>query len=335
MKKKADFIVLGRGIGALSYLFELSRSYSPLQKKKILVISAQNLAPTCSSNTTSTVSLTGIQTGVSPLGDILFHSYEHFKNIIYPEFKDSNTIEKVTKKHFFINDLEKAKKRFQNVSNLCDPYLKTAMPGVLEADSFLIYPNQYQLVLEKKIQEKLDIEFADDFILDIKTTDRFTLISKGAEYHCEFLLDARGAYQKVFENFSHQKINEKVVEGCFLEINIKLNCASFYYVFDELNLLYRSITQELIIGSSSFEGNQMIANLATLSEKYNRLKDYLNLDLPPFESFQFKSGLRSKGPKRMPKLVTKENYYRMSGLYKNAYSTAMYLSWQHLQAEIC
>lgn len=380
MKKKADFIVFGGGIGALSFLYELStleilpENLKNLQQMKILLIHAPLLARPCSWQTTSTVSLTGIEPGVSPLGDLLFKSFHHFEHRFLPLMQSKTVgeigIEKVSKEYFFRNkdvsqdslnlkgsDPNDGNERFKDLKEVTEAYIKNDyrkdFKTTTEENSYVIYPEIFQHFLLQSACEKLNIEVVEDFILKTEVfPGEFILKSQCVEYSAPKLLDARGAYQNEFQSFFPQHFGEKFVKdynlttvrGSFLKARGPFKGSgfekSFYRVFNDLNFIYRHHTQELIIGSTTLKGAIVFEERSLLKVYYDEILKIMDLEIPPFDHFEVVTGLRTKAKKRTPilkhydQIQLHTELWHFSGLYKNAYTTSFYLAAEELKKEI-
>lgn len=351
MKKKADLIVFGGGIGALSFLYELAllellpENLKKLKEIKILLIHAPLLATPCSFHTTSTVSLTGIQPGVSPLGDLLFKSFHHFEHRFTPLIQSIPVselgIELVTKEYFFRNEEEKkdspilvgsdandGNERFKNLHEVYQNYIKDPykkdFKTINEENSYVIYPEIFQRFLLQSAMKKLTIEVVEDFITKVECLDGdFLLKSQCGEYSAPKLLDARGAYQNEFQSFFPQHFGDSFVKdynlttvrGSFLRAKGPFLSAgfekSFYRVFNDLNFIYRHHTQELIIGSTTLRGAIVFEERSLLKIYYDEIVKLVDLEIPRFEQFEVVTGLRTKAKKRTPLLKHYSNFQNL------------------------
>jgi len=74
-----DILLIGNGLSAKVFLFELLHSDEiNCQNLAIAQVFCENLAPSCSLRSTASVSLNGIEEGISPLGDLLSKSFDSF-----------------------------------------------------------------------------------------------------------------------------------------------------------------------------------------------------------------------------------------------------------------
>lgn len=359
-----DGIVVGGGIGALSFFLELVRSNSSYKKKKWAIVFDHELAEPCSLNTTSTVSLSRIDEGVSPLGDLLFKSFHHFKDQVYPyllaqkDFDFSRCIEKVSKEMLFFSaeEKEKSQRRFvdfkPNSSEVLSRQRTKDCLYRVDNESFVIDPKLLQETLLDFLNTHLDLVVINEFVTEMNCISNeetaYLLKTTKKTYSTSFVLDARGAYQKEMASFFSQTFNQnevekrglKTVAGSYLFFKGDKTPAlffkrSFYLVIDDINFIYRQKSNELILGSTSHESFIRMPRLNELREKYDfiysLLDEELQKEMPSFDQFICKTGLRSKAKKRTPVLSLvhgQKSYFALSGLYKNAYTSAFYLSAQ-------
>ena len=71
-----DLTVVGNGIAANLFLIE----YLSKKSQNVLQVHSEDKTPPCSLSTTGTVVLDGVRMGVSPLGDLIYRSFDAFKN---------------------------------------------------------------------------------------------------------------------------------------------------------------------------------------------------------------------------------------------------------------
>ncbi len=349
MDRYFDLVVIGKGIAGLSFLFELAKSDSGIKNKKIALFFQNDLFIPCSDNTTATVSLSRIEEGISPLGNLLSQSFYYFKNEVYALLLESGLnevdigVEKVTKKMYFISPEHKNKAllRFDDfIETTSDLYFRK------DADSYLISEIKFQQVLLKFAQSYLNITVINEGIISIEpntnpSEPEFFLKSLNSVYLANYLIDARGSYQRENAHFfgdllSPRVVNDKAlksVRGSFLYkvLDIPFD-ESFYLVFDDVNLIYRKNSNELLIGSTSDHDSLNVPDVAVLKKKYEFICTHAYLYnlgiLPTFNQFKMKTAIRTKAKKRTPVIYSVghyKNYWAISGLYKNGYTTSFFL----------
>ncbi len=345
--KQYDLAVIGDGIASkmtLFYLAQSLKSKNKLSEFKVLQISDEKLAPNCSHKTTSTVSLNGIKEGVSELGDELVFAFFHFCDF-YKTFHPKGIYP--TKQFIFatsIEGIEKLKLRYKDELKTIHHPLINGAHLAMELDSFIISPEIFLAFLDQEIKI-LNINKVADFVLNVEEfenkVDLETKAHKVFEAKKAFL--GTGAYTKIFQNMlSKENIldeyfdkidHSKVVSGSYLKYKNFDYIDNFYFTFDDINVVYRKETKELIIGSTTVEGAYLTPVMHRLFEIYQKVKKEMKLEIPSFDQFEIETGLRHKGQKRRPfyRTISKNGRIKlMSGLYKNGWSLPFYYGKQDL-----
>ena len=145
------------------------------------------------------------------------------------------------------------------------------------------------------------------------------------------VLFATGAFAKIFEKFyvpsesESIEIKNIIKAGSYLEREIDLGDKSFYLSIDGHEVLYRknSFESKLILGNVSTLGAFEGADFVALNELLSKLKEILTFDFGNFYDFKLVTGLRHKGPRRLPitEIIDSEKrLFRINGLYKNGYT---------------
>ena len=330
-----DLVVIGDGIFANVFLFELNKLVNKSQNFSVAKIFSEELAPNCSLRTTSTVSKNGIEEGISELGDLLVKSFEAFQQFsnehqnvgIYPSKQYVASTHSKTE--------EKIQKRYgDKVSKLSQSYFKKNYLGV-ELDSYIVipeeffsglnsYPKNYQL---KSIQSfvKFFEEKEDGVAIHLLNGDVIT---------AKKCVVATGAFSRLFSDmFTETEIKEKILNTKIVAGTYLIKKASFpndiYLTLNGHNLVYRKSTSELIIGSTTVEGPITLPMMVELKEIFEDVKKSVTLDIGNFEDYTPVTGLRHKGQKRMPyfKPITKnQRVWFFNGAYKNGWSLPFYLA---------
>lgn len=340
-----DLIVVGNGLAAQAFLFELfSHLKSDVKKYQnfsVAQIFSEEIAPACSLRSTATVSLTGITTGISDLGDDLNKSFYLFEDFV----KKHNPlgVEKVKQIVTFTNETHQKKmiRRYKTLYPISSSLLKTPHREGVELDSYLVDPQAYAQWFNAQISGE-KIHQQNNFLKGLA-------IDEEGLVHCELmdkellktkkLVLCTGAYAKIYSHFfdeSFELESSQVVPGAYLERSIDLNRPSFYFTIDGHNLIYRSTDQTLILGSVSSYGAFLTPDYAELKKIHRLFAETLNLSLGSFSEFKTVVGLRHKGKKRAQiarALNSSKSVYMINGFYKNGY-TLNNLCAQKIVAEI-
>lgn len=318
-----DLIIIGNGIAANCFLWELQKQKRNLS---ILKIHNEKLAPSCSINSTATISLRGVTKGISPLGDEIFDSYQLAESFIKTEKPDG-----VSPSKFFSlcdkDEEDEYLRRFGSLEqiekaeflNLREKFLGKIWGG------YIFDPEKFLSFLQRK---NLDSHTSiSAMVTSTEITEKCVSVStmEGATYRAKKLLICAGAYSKIYEKLypSLNAINASViVPGAYLEKRgVDLGSLSFVVSKGGENLIYNSITHNLKIGATSQKKGIEAPDYPRLMEIFDSFQSIFSEKLPDFSDFEVKVGLRQKGPKRMPFYgKVSSNVYGFMSLYKNGYT---------------
>lgn len=317
-----DLLVIGDGISARTFLNKLH------QKKltshlKIIQVFQNELAPACSYDSTSFVSLHGIEEGVSELGDLLRSGYFAFKK----DFDDAKNVEGVVKGYHYVSgDLSLIEKRFgkEQIQELQIPQTKSLI-GV-KLDSYFVSPIPY---LNGLLTYQNVITRYSDFVVEIRLEDSLVITQRGQKIYYKKLLVCTGAYTKIFEKIfpSHKSIeHSKVAHGTYWSIpHIDMGETSFTLTLDKSNLIYRSLEKRILIGGTTQSTSMCTPDHTEILKMYQKFLDYV--ELPSFNLGKSFVGLRHKGQKRLPFYgEISQNIYGMFATYKNGISLPSFIS---------
>lgn len=325
-----DLVVIGNGIAAQSFLWNLSTGDSKSQNFSIAHVYSKEIAPPCSLRSSATVSLNGIEEDVSQLGNDMREAFFLFDEL-YKKYRPDG-VEEVTRTVISTNDndTKKLTRRYKKLIDVKSDKLKNIYPGA-EYSSYIITPEVFSGWLNKEISvKKTDYPF---FVRDItKDEDDFQVkLHNGEVVYTKKILFAIGAFGKLFEKFysppESDSIESKnmIKAGSYLERDINLGDKSFYLSIDGNQVLYRKNTFEskLIIGSATTVGAYEAPDVVALLTLINKLKDLLTFDIGNYSDFKVITGLRHKGPKRLAiseAIDSEKRLFRINGLYKNGYT---------------
>jgi len=332
--KQYDFIIVGKGLAAQCFLFELSKTN---EQYKILQISNEDKLPACTFKTTSVVCLNGVKTNVSALGDLIYESYvqteEFFKKQkpdgVYPGTQFSLCKQEDEGREDFerrFGDVHK----FSSFANLVH-FNERELWG-RRWDCYLIEPRELMNWLTNKINENLDIESIKGEVVDFDY-DGHVVLSNDENYNAKNIIICSGAYSKTFfeEKISDDiLIRSKVVPGQYLTFdNIDWGEENIVIAKKHHNLIYRAYTNKVMIGGTTIKDEKDLESDDLLKEQYDSFSQLLSpdLNLPPYENGHIQVGLRHKGVKRSPfwgaidkALWKKSRVFGLFGLYKNGFS---------------
>ncbi len=326
-----DLIVVGNGLAAQTFLFELFNQKAAVIKNQnfsVGQIYADEISPPCSVRTTATVALSGIEEGISPLGNELRESYFLFEEFFKKHHPSG--IEEVVQYilHSHPDEEEKLLRRYNHLSSIKSDLLKKEMTGV-EMPSYQISPATFKLWMEEKLNS-FELTRTKNFVRSFEINDRghveLTLLN-GEVHMAKKILLGTGAYSKIFSHFfkTEEMAPTGVLSGSYLERTIDLNRPSFFITLDGQKCVYRSNEKQLVIGSVSQKGAFLNGDFEGLKALISLFKNHLAVEIGELDDFKMVTGLRHKGRQRRPiykALDPAKNIYMISGFYKNGFTFA-------------
>ena len=315
--------IIGGGIAGRSLIYTLAKGQKEYQK--IIFFQSETFAHPCSLNSTAIVAPRGLTQGHSPLGDLLFDSFNEFSNHIEAEHPEG--VAKITQYTGARANLETFRSRYPHTTLMKDFFKMDTF--VARDDAFLITPEIYNewLLNEAKFLLGDKLEVVEDFVIDVTQDSGVRLKTQnGGDFACDKLVVAAGSYNRFWSGQSQVKKLKslKTVQGCFLEFdNVDILRPSFSLSYEGDNLIWNSHHRRLLIGSTSLEVSHELSGETLLLDIYNRLADVVNFPLPPYSLAHVKVGLREKAQKRMPFIEADRNIIFLGGYYKNGYSLAL------------
>ncbi|MBL7665338.1 MAG: FAD-binding oxidoreductase [Bacteriovoracaceae bacterium] len=307
--------LIGDGIAAQAFLFtyyqerlhkdfELTQFYAP------------DRAPAVTESSTAIVALRGVELGVSELGDKIFQSYVDFKNFV--SHAKPQGVELIKHSTCWATDFEndqKYSKRFPN-------FEVRGQTKYYEEEAFLIYPTQLSASLKKPFTHRRQ----EALVKNLQWQDNQWQVQTHDIEKFDYVLVCAGAYSPWLLNDERTQ-KTKPAQGSFLVWKLDKKLSSFALSFEEINVIYREKTQELILGSTTMDnGYSFIPEINKLQKLYQKYADHFQPDfLPAFEAAKIITGLRHKGPKRLPywgAAPIGPQAYQIDSFYKNGWSFA-------------
>lgn len=315
-QSEIDFIVVGDGIASWGVLLALSKKFP---NKKIVQISVDKALKPCTLNSTATVSLNGIQKGISPLGDLLYNSYFFTKNLI--ESWNCPTIEKTN--HYHFGDVKKLQDRFHLLEVLQHEALESEEIGK-KTEAFLFDPLNFKNWFKDNILTKFNnFSFESEYITGFNENDNLVHINTLSKNNmsCKRLIFCTGAYERY-------QFGGKKVTGHYLSWKYKDFEESFIISLKGNNLIFNKQMNTLMLGGTSNRDEVSLIDIYSLNKMREEFNNILRTSLPSVESATIHSGHRQKGKKRTPYWGLVSDYqrvYSVSSLYKNGYTLAWYI----------
>lgn len=332
-KSVYDLVVIGNGIAAQFFLWNLSSQESKSQNFSIAHVYSNEITPACSLKSTATVSLNGIEENVSQLGDDMREAYFLFENLFNTHKPQGVQEVKRTVLATNEDEIKKLNRRYKKLIDIKSEYVNSNYSGA-EYNSFMITPEVFSEWLIKSITVKKDnFPF---FVRDVSEegVELIVKLQNGEVLRAKKILFATGAFAKIFEKFylsseaESIELKNMIKAGFYLERSIDLGNQSFYLTIDGNEVLYRKNSSEskLIIGSHTAIGAYEVPDVAALTALIAKLSKLLTFDIGVYSDFKLMTGLRHKGPKRLLICETidlKKRMFRINGLYKNGFTLGL------------
>ncbi len=334
MIKQYDFIVIGKGLAAQCFLFELAQKNKDY---KVLQIFDEENLPACTFKTTSVVCLNGVQTDVSALGDLIYESYVKTEDF----FKTRRPAGVYAGSQFSLcrqddEGREDFERRFGDVHKFSQfanmVHLKDRELWGRRWDCFLIEPRELMDWISNEISKSLNVESIKGEVVDFDYNGNVVLADE-TSYEGDNVIICAGAYSK---NFFEEKISDdilirsKVVPGQYLTFrNVDWGNENIVISHKHDNLIYRAYSNEVMIGGTTIKDDKDLESDELLKEQYDNYNSLLSpeLVLPAFEDGEIRMGLRHKGIKRTPfwgaidkNLWEKGRVFGLFALYKNGFT---------------
>lgn len=345
MMEDYDIAVMGNGLAARALLWELTRHKNC---PKILHISDDQLFPSASKNSTGLVSLSGIRSGVSHLGDQLVLAFNTTREFVqrwsplgwYPakmydlSFPEDNYASAFQSKHRFRPEV------FASTSPQIGPFSLTSACWSYEEEGWLVDTQKYMQWLESEINLTQKCDFLatglNHWVQNRHGVE--ILLNNHEKVRCRKIILCGGAYHKLFSSFHEQVDGSKIVAGSFVQfLDQSLGGNSFALQFARSNFIYRAWENSVTIGATStHNGFDFSIDYPQLQQQYLKFQQLLGLSYPcpNFRSGHFYSGIRLKGVKRTPWWgKVDQGVFAISGLYKNGLSFSL-LAAQELVEQI-
>lgn len=331
--------VIGDGIAAWCVIDALLKEKP--HDREVIQIYDKELFPPCSINTTSINCLRGSKRGLSPLGDKIVDSFYEFESF-YEKEKPEGII--LGKEVQFFNDSSKWERRYPE-------FLKTTDSEIYKqiCKSEFFHENAAYFIEPKALREWYHNKFKKEVIQihgAVTSIDESFLEVNNEKINFTSVFVCTGA--KSFKllsgrnkEFDYYLDHCKPVSGTYFEIPF-FNIAELNkfdhpinFAIDKYHFIYRKKQKVIQIGSTtdnktSFE----MPNETHALEIFNYISNNLKISVPDKTNWNYKTGVRVKGHKRMPYWgEVSKNCYAITGLYKNAFTFA-YLAAKELVSDI-
>lgn len=297
---KFDIIVIGDGFAARTILAALDKKY------RVLQVFCPNLFPKASASAGALASSFGAREGLSKLGDLNVASFRSFQRYIQ---KLGLPFRPKEMSYFFDfqNAEDREKQRFlsrwgeENIS-------KNNRYWYAKDQAYLIDPALYLECLKNIYVNS--IQSLEGRVDSYHNNE--VLLYDGSKYTGNFIIDCTGAYG---DDKQH-----KIAFGAYFRVPYCFNKEDFLLNLNGKNILYHHQQEQLIIGATTQDDKNMVANLTTMlswQSEVDQLFNELNMPVVNWKAVGIITGLRSKAQKRIPNFSWRDSVFTVFGLYKN------------------
>ncbi|MDA8791992.1 FAD-dependent oxidoreductase [Bacteriovoracaceae bacterium] len=306
--------IIGDGIAARSLLYNLS-----LLKSEVIEVHqfSSSKISSCSRNSTAVVAKRATQKGISELGNLIVDAYNEFESFL-ENFSGAGV--DTTSEYIIGKSLESYQKKIKpryaavyeeesgdELIELCINHKQK----FFKEKAYLIEPDIFLDSLKSIYEKKLSVKQVEDKIIG---QDNLTLQGGKSTY---------GSFDNII--YCMGSIPQFVVEeksqpvaGSFWQVNqeneksFSLNCDGHHFMQKKNCSLFGSTSNANSVSMNQDEVEKIISQLSPLVQQ-----EYL------IAEGEFKTGIRYKGKKRMPKIgEIGPNTFCIANLYKNGWSLA-------------
>lgn len=317
-------LTIGDGIGAWCLNYYLTKD----PNNKVTQIYQNQFAKTCSMNSTAINCLRGTERGLSFLGDLLVDSHNEFEEFWGLE-KPAGVFEGVERHYFREN--HKNHTRFKNFKKTKSDVLKEHFDFYCEEKAYFISP---QLLKNWFLKHSRGLNRLEAFVKEIRPEKNgYKIVTLDGEINADEIYLCSGQLSKSLLSGLDSKLDtylsySKPVAGTYLEVEMKEDLIRqkfeienvINYDFEGEHLIINPKREQLMIGSTSDQTSMEIGN-QEIFQIYNRVQNLTQFDLPPFEEWKIKTGIRFKGRKRTPFWgEVRPGLNVITGFYKNGFS---------------
>lgn len=318
-EQSVDLLIIGDGVSARAMQWELFLSNFP---GSVLQVYSNELFPMTSLKSTGVVAFHGMRTGTSPLGDVLTNGVDYFfKNI-----KNCGLmgLENATLIDTCIAPDDRLIRRYDREEKLTQKELGLE----LKCDGVNFAREEAVFINPTLFMDSLLNQYNYDSNVDTLTSvsDNVATFLSGKKIKFGKIILATGiglAHLNGLDIEYNKKIME--VSGSFYQWDIDLKEKSFALGLERCNLVYRSSDNVLMLGGTTQKDHIISHDGAELGEFYDEMSELVGSWFPAPEEARVLSGVRVKGPRRMPQFEEiSKDIFILGAAYKNGWSQSFY-----------
>ncbi|MBK22606.1 MAG: hypothetical protein CME70_01265 [Halobacteriovorax sp.] len=312
-----DILVIGDGISARAMLWKLQTSF----KGSVLQVFDNTLYPPSSFNSTGVVAFNGQKKGVSPLGDVLREGVEYFfKNIATCGLMGMEKGQLVDTCIVGDDRLMRRYGKEESIENCDFPFALSSGFNYAREEAVFINPKLFM----SSLLEQYFYDFKLKSLVDIK--DHSAIFSDGSSINFGKIILCCGTS---LTELNALGVNDErpiiEVAGSFYRWDKDLGPDSFALGLGKSNLVYRASDNCLMLGGTTQKDEIVAHDGEELNSFYLSAKKIASSFLPPTDEAEVFSGIRVKGPRRLPLFEElKKDVFVLGAAYKTGWSQAFY-----------
>lgn len=311
-EQSVDILVVGDGVSARALLWYLELNQFD---GSVLQVSSPELFPETSYKSTGLVAYHGMKKDISPLGDTLVEGVDFFFEKVMgtglPGLQWGN----------FIDTCPAGESRIMDRYGKEFP-LDGVNPGFVGVNEKAIFIRPR--VFMDAIGEQYNWDWKNKVLTNIEGSR--AQFSDKSEISFKKLILCSGVGLTLLQGLGlgdKRKITE--VAGSYAQWKIDCGSECFGFGLGKANLIYRSSDQVLMLGGTTQKDQLISHDGDQIQNFYDLAKDLLSDQVPPLDEAHLYSGVRVKGPKRMPICEeVQNNIFVLGAAFKNGWSQAFF-----------
>lgn len=318
-EQSVDILIIGDGVSARAIQWKLFLSSF---SGSVLQVYSEDLFPMTSVKSTGLVAYRGMQKGISPLGDVLLEGVEYFfKNIMDTGLMG---LERGTLIDICPIDDGRIQRRYGRSDKLENYKMDMDLNGAgycyAKEDVIFVNPSLFM----DSLLNQYDYKSKTGTLVNIADNVATFIDGKKIKFNKIVLACGVGlAHLPALGIAEERNITE--VPGSFYQWNIDLDHESFAIGLGKCNLIYRNSDNVLMLGGTTQNDEIISHDGEALNTIYNEAKKVTGSWLPAKSEANIYSGVRVKGPRRMPLFEEiQKDVFILGSAYKNGWSQSFY-----------